>query len=165
MKFTTREKVLITILLAVIASWLFGCCRSRDHYVEIPFPATADRLPDAAYFQKAYAIYNDAYFDNKLPKAITIDLLETNDEYMASTMCDDTGTVCTIHFNLKYVSAERVAKITMKHEMCHVKTWMKDMDSLGVQNDHGKIWRSCMLQLDMQGAFRQDIIDGYRGDR
>jgi hypothetical protein len=172
MKLTTREKVLITILLAVIASWLFGCGKGPEHstrhnpcflehFVTIPAPTNADRLPDAAYFQSAYAVYNDAYFQNKLPKVITIDLLEPNNEFMASTMCDVAGTVCTIHFNMKYVSADRVAKLTLKHEMCHVKTWMKDMDSLGVQNDHGRVWRACMLQLDMQGAFRQDIIDGY----
>lgn len=168
MKLTTREKVLLTILLAVIASWLFGCCRPaiKEHYVEVPAPVSGDRLPDAAFFEKSYAIYNEAYFDNKLPKVITItiDLLEPNDKFMASTMCDDIGVNCKMHFNLKYVSADRIAKITLKHEMCHVKTWMRDMDSLGVQNDHGRVWRACMLQLDMQGAFRQDIIDNYVED-
>jgi hypothetical protein len=167
MKLTTREKVLLTILLAVIASWLSGCCRPApklEHYVAVPAPTSGDGLPDAAFFQKTYAIYNDAYFQNRLPKIIVIDLLEPNDKFMASTMCDDIGVNCKMHFNLKYVSADRIAKITLKHEMCHVKTWMRDMDFLGVQNDHGPIWRSCMLQLDMQGAFRQDIIDGYRGD-
>lgn len=161
MKLTTREKVLITILLAVIASWLFGCCRYQEHFVEAPSITSGDGLPDAAYFQRAYEIYNDAYFQNRLPKVIHIDVLEPNDKFMASTMCDERGLVCDMHFNLKYVAAHRVADITLKHEMCHIDKWMRDMDSLGVQVDHGKNWRSCMLQLDMQGAFRQDLIDGY----
>ena len=164
MKLTTREKVLITILLAVIASWLFGCCRYQERFVRVGSPATESGLPDAAYFQKAYAAYNEGYFHNRLPQVINIDTLEPNDKFMASTMCDDTGRVCDMHFNLKYVAATRVADITLKHEMCHVAKWMKDMDSLGVQVDHGKNWRSCMLQLDMQGAFRQDLIDGYWED-
>jgi hypothetical protein len=153
MKLTTREKVLLTILLAVIASWLSGCNSSSA--------STSDELPNVAFFQQIYDTYNNQYFDNKLPKTVDIDLLEPNDKFMASTMCDSIGVNCKIHFNMKYVSADRVARITMKHEMCHVKTWMKDMDSLGMQVEHGKIWRSCMLQLDIQGAFRQDIIDGY----
>jgi hypothetical protein len=156
MKLSLREKVFITVLLAVVFSWLQGC--SREHYVGVP--AVSYGVTDAAYLQHAYQAYNEGYFQNKLTQTPVIDMDEPNDSNMASTMCDESGN-CIIHFNPKYVAAPRIGDQTLLHEMCHEKTWMQDMDSLGMQIDHGKKWRGCMLNLDMQGAFREIIIDGY----
>ena len=157
-----RNKILLTILLAVLCSWLFG--REREHYVPIPSPETANGETDVAYLQQLYAVYNEAYFHNRLTKTPRIDLSETSNN-MATTFCkNENDTDCEIEFNEKYVAAPRVADFTMLHEQCHVKTWMKDTDDFGIQIDHGKMWRSCMLELDAEGAFRQIFIDNYRED-
>ena len=112
-----------------------------------------------SYLEKLYAVNNEAYFQNKLPKVITIELSEERD--MATTFCNGSGN-CIIKFNLRYTAAERVADFTILHEMCHVKVWGKEEDDLGQEVAHGRLWRSCMLQLDQAGAFREIIIDGYR---
>lgn len=156
MSLTTREKFLLVILAAVLCSWLFGC--KREHYVSVPSPANG--TTDVAHLQQAYAVYNEGYFQNKLTKTPVIDMLETDDGNMASTLCD-VDRSCIIHFNLKFVLAPRVGDQTLLHEMCHVQTWMQDMDRNGDQVDHGRHWRSCMLNLDAQGAFREILIDDY----
>jgi hypothetical protein len=152
----TREKIVIAILLGVLASWLFSC--TREHYVSVPQPANG--TVDVEYLQRTYAAYNNGYFQNKLTDTPKIDLLEPDPTNMASTYCDPDGG-CVIHLNTKYVAAPRVGDQTLLHEMCHIKTWMQDMDDKGLQVDHGKHWRTCMLNLDTQGAFREIIIDGY----
>lgn len=152
----TREKVLLTILLAVLYSFLFGCSSQRiptEHI--IPLPENSGRDTTIAYLQKLYPIYNQEYFQNKLPET-KIDLYE--DRAMATTLCESGGVNCSISFNLRYVVAPRVSQFTMIHEMCHIKTWDAEKDV------HGRIWRACMLQVDMQGGFRQIIIDGYGED-
>jgi hypothetical protein len=156
MKLSLREKVLLTILLAVTWSWLSGC-RSKEHWVSIPSPA--DGTTDAAYLKHIYADYNEGYFQNKLTRNVVIDMLEPDQGNMASTYCEPDGS-CVIHFNPKYTAAPRIADQTMLHEQCHVKTWMLDM-KLGQQDDHGRLWRACMINLDTQGAFRELIIDNY----
>lgn len=130
--------------------------------VQIPTPSTpvVPEFPSVtvSYLERLYAIDNETYFRNRLPKHPSIDL--TEDKNMASTLCNDGD--CVLKFNLKYVAAERVANFTMLHEMCHVMVWGKELDDDGKEIVHGKIWRSCMLQLDAVGAFREIIIDGYR---
>ena len=162
MKLTTREKILITVLLGALCSWLFGC-GNQEHYVSIPSPANG--ITDAAYLERLYPIYNEAYFQNRLTKTPVIDMFEESPDNMADTMCQGVlstgGTDCMIHFSDKFTLAPRVADFTLLHEMCHIKMWRKDVDSLGQQIEHGRSWRGCMVQLDTEGAFRQILIDNY----
>lgn len=148
---STRNKILLTIALAILCSWLFGCAQEPVR----PSSGTKGHRIDAAYLQSLYELYNATYFNNKLPKDVMIDTLETNPEFMAGT--SKVGSSFLIQFNGYYVTAERTAQLTMQHEMCHVKTWGLELD------DHGRAWRGCMLQLDMQGAVRLVLIDGYQG--
>ncbi len=151
------KKALITIALAVLAWWLFGCGGGP----ELPStPTVANDAVTVDYLEKLYATDNEEFFRNKLPKNPRIDLLE--EQYMASTVCSDDGKDCVVKFNLKYVAARRVADFTILHEMCHIKTWGKDVDDFGQEIVHGKLWRSCMLQIDQRGAFREILIDNYR---
>lgn len=159
----TRDKIILVILLAVLSSWLFGC--NREH--SVPAPALVPKFGrvDTAYMRVLYTTYNDAYFQNRLPKNTVVDMLEPNPDYMASTTCDNDA--CEIHFNQDYVVAARTAKLTMLHEMCHVKTWGKDETTFGEvteQIQHGRRWRSCMLELDAEGANREILIDNYHED-
>ena len=154
---TTRNKILLVILLAVLCSWLFGC--SEEHYV--PLPSTTNGVVDTPYLQSLYQAYNAGYFRNRLPKDVEINDFESNPNFMATTMCTEDGK-CVIQFNPHFIVAPRTAELTMQHEMCHVKTWGKDVDTLGKQIDHGRSWRTCMLQLDAEGAVREVLIDDYR---
>jgi hypothetical protein len=166
----TRTKILLTIALAVVVWALFGCeggpsipAKPQEHFVALPSP-TEFGVTDLPYLRNLYATYNEAYFRNRLPKGDDIDIDLAEPKFMASTMCNDDGTQCNIKFNEKFTGAPRVADFTMLHEMCHVKTWGKDLNSKGEQADHGRVWRSCMLQLDAEGAFREIIIDNYTED-
>ena len=158
-----RNKILLVIFLATLVVWLFGC--KHEHLVSVPAPTLEHGRVDMAYMKKLYAIYNEGYFQNRLPKDTIIDMSESNPNYMASTICNDD--VCEIHFNQEYVVAARTAQLVMLHEACHVKTWNKDVATFGnatEQVDHGRHWRACMLELDVEGANREILIDNYNGD-
>lgn len=110
-----------------------------------------------------YRVDNEGYFHNHLTRVPVINTYEDDPAIMASTMCNEIG-VCTIRFNLKYITSQRVAELIMLHEMCHVKTWNQENLMFGgkmTQVFHGRMWRSCMLSLDAEGAFREIIIDNY----
>ena len=153
---STTEKIILAVLLAFIVWGLLGC--NRDRIVYLPEPTSG--RPDVQYLNRLYDVYNQEYFRNRLSSAVDIDLDESELHYMASTQCKDDGTDCTIHFNLSYTLAPRVAQFTMLHEMCHIKTWKRSME-LG-EGDHDRLWRGCMLQLDAEGAFREIIIDNFK---
>lgn len=158
---STRTKIVITVLLAILCSWLFGC--GGEHLVPLPRPSLPHGEVDAAYLESLYEVYNVGYFDSKLPKVVVIDMLEANPDFMASTMKNADGTF-VIKFNPHFVVAVRTAELTMQHEMCHVKTWDMDTTDFGGKTvivDHGRHWRTCMLELDAQGANRQVLIDNY----
>ena len=158
----TRNKILLVVFLAVLCSWLLGC--TQEHFV--PVPAPSGGRVDAAYMQKLYETYNEGYFHNRLPRVIAINMFESNPDFMASTMCDEDMN-CVIQFNDTFVVSARTAQLTLLHEMCHVKMWKTDRVTFGgvtIQNDHGRVWRSCMLQLDAEGANREILIDNYHED-
>ncbi|VVB50932.1 SprT-like family protein [uncultured archaeon] len=150
-----KTKILLTIASVVLCSWLFGCGAQK---VSTRQPELSDGSDtNLTFLSVAHSAYNEEYFGGKLRAHIGLD--ET--QYMASTICEDDGSDCRINFNLRYTVAPRVALITMLHEMCHEKTWMQDKDMLGKQIGHGYHWRSCMVLLDAEGAFRKIIIDNY----
>lgn len=163
LKLRLRDRIVITIILAVICSALFGCSESSD-----PIPAhPGDRFvaqpiggdeTTVEYLQDSYRIYNEEYFHNKLTKTPTI-RIATNIVAMADTVCDFGS--CTMRFNIRYAAAPRMASLDLLHEMCHIKVWGQEGTG---QDSHDRVWRSCMLSLDMQGAFRELLIDRYQED-
>ena len=151
---STRNKVLLTIFLAIIYWCLFGCGGQEITQSSAPV-VSSDTTED--YLKQDFDIFNQAYFQNRLQKPqIDFDL---QGEFMATTWCHDDGTACVMRFNKRYLPAKRVSDSTILHEMCHEKVWARE---LGIE--HGKLWRSCMLQLDSTGAFRLILIDNYRED-
>ena len=145
-------KISTKIGIAVIAAILFFCATQL-------FGDTSVSL-----LQRTYTAYNEQYFGDKLPKvddvAISLDLHD--DGFVATTDKGLDGEHFRIRFNMKYAAAEKFAQATLLHEMCHMKTWDKDRDFMGAWEEHGKLWRSCMLTLDSEGAFRDLEIDNYR---
>ena len=163
LKLRLRDKIIITIILAVICSALFGCAESSDptpahpgdRYVMVPIGGDETTVE---FLQDSYRIYNEEYFHNRLTKTPKIRIVN-NMEAMADTVCDFGS--CTMRFNPRYSAAPRVASLNLLHEMCHIKVWGQE----GVGgNSHDRVWRSCMLSLDMQGAFRELLIDRYQED-
>lgn len=118
--------------------------------------SSTERLPN---IQKIYAEYNTEYFDDTLPRNALIDWNEPGDNFMASTETLSDGRY-HVAFNRDYSSAERVARLIMLHEQCHIKT---DQHML-LEDAHSRAWRTCMLDLDRQGAFRRILIDFYEGN-
>lgn len=158
---TLGKKMAVTIILAIFVWWLFGCSRPQKLAME------GDHDIDAIYLQRLYASYNEQYFGNRLTKTPKIDI-ENGGPDMADTWCDnEDGTGCHISFYMHYSAAPRVAQSVLLHEMCHVKTWSKSLDKdrpvmVELQTfAHGTPWRSCMLGLDAEGAFREINIDFY----
>jgi SprT-like family protein len=107
-----------------------------------------------------YDEYNDEFFRGTLPKDTVVDYSEQED-YIATTSQLPDGRY-KIAFNEKYASAPRVARIFLLHEQCHVQNF--DENDKPTRN-HGKRWRACMVMLDIEGAFRQQLIDSYDRDR
>ena len=143
-----RWKILLVILAAVAFHWL----EQRLQPCSIATPVASLSTKD---LQTAYTAFNEHYFGNQLPKDAEVDYGEYNPAYMGSTNTLPDGRF-HIALNELYVSGSRTALLTILHEMCHEKVWNTETDA------HGKRWRSCMLGLDAQGAFREQLIDGYR---
>jgi hypothetical protein len=143
----------IAALLYFVAEQVFGT-------PEPPSPPQAQSAP-ALYsndtrlrlLNQWYREYNDEYFDNKLPQAIIDVGLKSGD--MATTTFPDFQ--FHISFDPHYVAAQRTGRITLLHEMCHVRTWAESVNKI----DHGPRWRTCMLEIDQRGGFRNIIIDRY----
>lgn len=105
-----------------------------------------------------YQEYNQEFFGNKLPQNTIVDFSES-DGAMARTTLYHSGRY-HIGLNLKYSSANRTARLMILHEMCHIKNFVELYKN---GEDHGPHWRACMLALEMQGANRVILIDGYEG--
>jgi len=161
---------MLVIIFAVLASWLFGCnsqCFYSSGKIVVEVQQPSDDT-DEAYLGRLYAAYNDEYFDNKLPKDTKV-FYTLGGTDMADSECDDFGKQCVIRFNPHYTAAPRTAESAMLHEACHVKVWTKLLESNRPPMEdksrygHSKPWQSCMLQLDVMGAFRHNQIDFYQG--
>lgn len=104
-----------------------------------------------------YRSYNDMYFQGKLAKDTTIVRAKLKQDAIAITMCDDKGAGCTIMFNEDYRVGPSFEHQVLKHEMCHVWSWIEDAR-------HGKTWVKCMKSLRAQGSFDQDEIYNSTGE-
>jgi predicted SprT family Zn-dependent metalloprotease len=148
------KKLLIELgILIVIGLFLLACCGCSSNPVENP----VNKLTSNPDLYKFFETANNAYFGDRLPKKIILDWNLTEDN-MAQVDVLKNG-LFHISFNEKYCLAERNAHLTMYHEMCHIETW--DEKSPETER-HGPRWRTCMLRLDLQGAFRRELIDYYR---
>lgn len=142
----TRTKIVLTIAAAVVYWMIVQTFLDSTRHVSA-FGMTVEQL------QNQYAVDNDRFFDDKLPKKVVIDYGETNPQYMATTAFRENE--FHISLNPTFARAERVDKYLLLHEACHMDTW-----SEGVE--HGPDWRVCMLKIDAQGGFREIFIDEYQ---
>jgi hypothetical protein len=151
-----KTKILITIILAVLVSQAIQYFQSSP---EEPSKATFDDLTE--YLADRYEIYNSAYFKNELPENTVIDFSETRDTYVAITTKLPDGRF-HIAFNKKYVRTPDFGDLILLHESCHIPTYDYYDEKYGY---HGKEWRACMIELELQGAFHHVLIEGFGEDR
>ena len=142
----TRIKVIIVILLAIV------CFELTQKY------GAPAKIGSIGNLDAIYNSLNVQYFGNSLPKDTVVDWSETGSTNMATTYKLQDGRF-HIALNEQYLKAERVLALTMLHEQCHIKTFTE----AEAGQEHGARWRTCMLELDLQGAFRNQLIDGYDG--
>lgn len=142
-----RWRLLLTVVLAVLWALLWDFFPGVNLHRE---PAKAGAVSQSS-LKKSYQNYNAQYFEDKLPKDSAIDYDLSDPNFMATTMLASDGKF-HLSFNRYYITADRVADLIMLHEMCHIKNW---------DDGHGRKWRSCMINLDLQGAFREELIDSY----
>jgi hypothetical protein len=136
----TRNKVLLVIALAALSVWVSNTVNKH---------AYAGRCEGLKVW---YDGFNNDYFLDTLPKDVVIDYSEPGDS-IATTLKEENGRF-HIRFSEKYAASPKVAHLYLLHEQCHVKTWDEE-------ESHGVQWRTCMLQLDMEGAFRRQLIDSF----
>jgi predicted SprT family Zn-dependent metalloprotease len=153
-----RTKIVLTILLAFLVWALVDffapdtdVAEFHDSYASVG----AAKKPTAESLAVDYRAYNEEYFGNKLPKDTVIGFDERNPEFLASTTHSSPS---FIEFNPAYDLGFRHTRLVLLHEMCHVRVGQTWDDNGG----HGIRWRVCMLSVDMQGAFRTLLIDGYQ---
>lgn len=140
-----KWRILLTIILAVLWSLIWDLPHFHSERAKA---AVVSR----EYLERSYALYNAEYFGSKLPADAVIDQDQTDPDFMAATTKPFDGKF-HIGFNSFYVSSERTGDLTLLHEMCHVKTW---------GDQHGSKWRACMINLDLHGAFREELIYSFQ---
>jgi hypothetical protein len=137
----------LVLFLALLVAWLWTVDIIHDINKH-------QRIEKCEGLKIWYDEYNQQYFENKLPKDVVIDYSGAGGYMAITTMLSDGR--FHIALNEKYTAAPRVAHLTLLHEQCHVATY----DEI---EEHGKRWRTCMLEIDAEGAFRANLIDGYEG--
>lgn len=99
-----------------------------------------------------YRGYNEEYFANQLPKNTVVKLgdLTPQDDIGMSQILPNGNWIIIID-RAKNPSPVQ-ARMTLLHESCHVRTYIRGMAEFEV---HGDKFQACMLQLAHQGAFKE----------
>jgi hypothetical protein len=143
---TLRWKILITVLLAVIFVWVFGCASQIEH----------DRIPDdykptTGKLWAEYRAINELAFDGGLPeKETSIELTELDGD-MGDVIMPTDGGPYYIHIDRKRHPLEKEAEITLIHEVCHQYDQIHKI-SEGLDS-HGVGFQNCMLHVAQRGGF------------
>lgn len=111
-----------------------------------------------------YSSYNDVYFGDKLARDPVISHEKIAADEYAHTVYSVAEQRYHIVFNTKYPLGPRFEHLILQHEMCHIETYDENVDEPEAVKDHGPLWRACQLRLELNGAWRNELIDGYRGN-
>jgi len=114
-------------------------------------PCETPRLPfNVGELQDLYKTYNRTYWDGKLPANATVVWTGLNKERFGETTTDGNGRF-VIRLDVMKNRERNVAKTTILHEMCHVKTYGQD------KTDHGPRWLAELHRIMLEGAF-DDLV-------
>lgn len=163
-KFTLIEKILLTVLLAMVV-WAIHEQLDPD---EAPGEeAAAHPNTSAEELRTWYLSDNDNYFGGKLPKDTVINWDDNDPNTMAQTQKFPDGHF-EIQLNSAYAGAERTQLYLLLHESCHIETWAEshpDGIFFDATKQHEKLWRTCMLRIDAADGFRDLFIDEYKREK
>jgi hypothetical protein len=116
-----------------------------------PAPALAFTPGD---LQKIYDSYNREYWDGKLPAATLVWTGLPNDRFGETDK--DAGGRFVIRLDVIKNQERNVAKTTILHEMCHVKTWGESCHIPG-QPSTCRRWLVELHRIMLEGAF-DDLV-------
>jgi hypothetical protein len=111
----------------------------------LAIPAIAQSNHLNAWFRS----YNERYFNNELPQDVVITRNLNDSRFMALTEYKEDG-FYHIKINPKYNPTDRVERLTLLHESCHIRLSVKHEEEF---DDHGPLWQHCMQDLAKKGAF------------
>ena len=114
---------------------------------ESPLPFTTGELQDI------YDTYNREYWDGKLPKATVV--WTAHDHKYGETRQDPDGRF-RVRLDVIKNRESNVAKTTILHEMCHVKTWGEKCHMAGVDGSCRRFYIE-LHRIMLEGAF-DDIL-------
>ena len=132
---STRWKIILAILLAFFASYLWG----------------ATPRPD---MQKFYAGYNEEYFDDTLPKDVTVTWANLSQQHNLGITYEYENGRIEIKIDRAGNPSERQAQLTLLHEMCHVKVGVGLDDGPSSDRGHGPEHEACMVRVALRGGFK-----------
>ena len=110
-----------------------------------------------------YAGYNDQYFGDKLPRDPIISHERSAPDEVAHTEYNVSQRRFHIVVNTMYPIGSRMEHRALQHEMCHIAT-PETNEQVIKDGGHGPEWRTCMLKMEDMGAWRDLLIDGYKGN-
>jgi hypothetical protein len=139
-----RTKILITILLAILV-WALST-----------YGATKPPMYTAQDMAAFYASMNEEFFMDQLPKNVVLQFSrEIKDpdgsDDIANTFCLEGH--CTISVNPDYNISFNQGKMSITHEMCHVKLNMSG--HIEDSNQHGPLFQECMIGIAARGGMRE----------
>lgn len=149
MKFSTRAKILITIVAATLY-WLATEAYSK---YTLPQPRPAAAMTPQRDLEIGYAELNKGFYGDTLPHDVTIkmvhNLVNSNgDDIMGDSLCYPTTPIhCTVRINIEMNPAQVTRYQTLYHESCHIYLY-------GTALGHGEPFQDCMKNLAAMGAFR-----------
>ena len=142
-----RWKIIITIVLAILVSYLFGCSGSRRA------SKIVDHSPTLGELVNAYRTLNDDYFYGGLPiskTTIVLGDLTAQDDTAMIEIRDDGTWLITIDRGMH--KTEKQAEMSLIHEMCHQE------DFQGKANEgldgHSYAFQACMVSVAERGGFK-----------
>jgi len=123
------------------------------HAQQVKKPAPTCDTPALPYttgeMQDIFDTYNREYWDGKLPKTVIVWTGLPKQRYGETEKQTDGSFI--IRLDVIKNKEQNVAKTTLLHEMCHVKTYGKD------KTDHGDRWHAELHRIMLEGAF-DDIV-------
>jgi SprT-like family len=119
---------------------------------QVKKPAPTCEAPVLPYttgeMQATFDTYNREYWDGKLPKTVVVWTGLTKRYGETEKQADGSF---LIRLDAVKNKEQNVAKTTLLHEMCHVKTYGQD------KVDHGDRWHAELHRIMLEGAF-DDLV-------
>jgi hypothetical protein len=141
------KKVFSVVLIAAL---LFAATEIRAQHAH-----HAEYAHDNVHLQANYAEYNETFFNNTLPKNVSVSWydipIDADGRYILGDTSEGPIGSFRIHIDTKTNITWATTDVTLLHEMCHVKT--NDYAIGHDEPDHGPSFKACIVNLELQGAY------------